>query len=45
VIVRDKALNVLSVGLTTYTQPYNGQPMWGAAMADSMVATIPIAAL
>jgi multiple sugar transport system permease protein len=45
VIVQDKALNVLSVGLTTYTQPYNGQPMWGAAMAASTVATIPIAAL
>jgi multiple sugar transport system permease protein/arabinosaccharide transport system permease protein len=45
VIVQDKALNVLSVGLTTYTQPFNGQPMWGAAMAASTVATIPIAAL
>jgi ABC-type glycerol-3-phosphate transport system permease component len=45
VIVQDKALNVLSVGLTTYTQPYLGQPMWGAAMAASTVATIPIAAL
>lgn len=45
VIVQDKALNVLSVGLTTYTLPYLGQPMWGAAMAASTVATIPIAAL
>jgi multiple sugar transport system permease protein len=45
VIVQDKALNVLSVGLTAYTQPYNGQPMWGAAMAASTVATVPIAAL
>jgi multiple sugar transport system permease protein len=45
VIVQDKALNVLSVGLTTYTQPYLGQPMWGAAMAASTVATVPIAAL
>ena len=45
VIVQDKALNVLSVGLTSYTQPYNGQPMWAAAMAASTVATIPIAAL
>jgi len=45
VIVQDKALTVLSVGLTTYTQPYNGQPMWGAAMAASTVATVPIAAL
>lgn len=45
VIVQDKSLQVLSVGLTTYTQPYLGQPMWGAAMAASTVATIPIAAL
>ncbi len=45
VIVQDKSLNVLSVGLTSYTQPFNGQPMWGAAMAASTVATIPIAAL
>lgn len=45
VIVQDKALNVLSVGLASYTQPYLGQPMWGAAMAASTVATLPIAAL
>lgn len=45
VIVQDKALNVLSVGLTAYTQPYLGQPMWAAAMAASTVATVPIAAL
>ena len=45
VIVQDKSLSVLSVGLATYTQPYLGQPMWGAAMAASTVATIPIAAL
>ena len=45
VIVQDKALNVLSVGLTTHTQPYLGQPMWAAAMAASTVATVPIAAL
>ena len=45
VIVQDKALNVLSVGLASYTQPYLGQPMWGAAMAASTVATMPIAAM
>ena len=45
VIVQDKSLNVLSVGLTTYSQPYQGIPMWGAAMAASTVATLPIAAL
>ncbi len=45
VIVQDKALNVLSVGLASYTQPYLGQPMWGAAMAASTIATIPIAVL
>jgi multiple sugar transport system permease protein len=26
-------------------EPYLGEPMWGAAMAASTVATIPIAAL
>lgn len=45
VIVQDKAMSVLSVGLASYTQPYLGQPMWGAAMAASTVATVPIAAL
>jgi len=45
VIVQDKGLNVLSVGLASYTQPYLGQPMWGAAMAASTIATIPIAVL
>ena len=45
VIVQDREMNVLSVGLTTYSQPYQGQPMWGAAMAASTIATLPIAAL
>ena len=45
VIVQDRALNVLSVGITTYAQPYQHEPMWGAAMAASTVATLPIAAL
>ena len=45
VIIQDRGLNVLAVGLTNYSQPYQHAPMWGAAMAASTVATIPIAAL
>lgn len=45
VIVQDRELNVLAVGLTNYSQPYQHVPMWGAAMAASTVATIPIACL
>jgi multiple sugar transport system permease protein len=45
VIVQDRNLNVLAVGLTNYSQPYQHAPMWGAAMAASTIATIPIACL
>jgi ABC-type glycerol-3-phosphate transport system permease component len=45
VIVQDKELNVLSVGMTAYSQPFQREPMWGAAMAASTIATLPIAAL
>jgi ABC-type glycerol-3-phosphate transport system permease component len=45
VIVQDRELNVLAVGLNNHSQPYQHAPMWGAAMAASTVATIPIAAL
>lgn len=45
VVVQDRSLYVLSVGLSSYVQPYNREPMWGAAMAASTVATIPIACL
>jgi ABC-type glycerol-3-phosphate transport system permease component len=45
VIVQDRELNVLAVGLTNYTVPYQHAPMWGAAMAASTVATVPIACL
>ena len=45
VIVQDRDLNVLAVGLTNYSQPYQRAPMWGAAMAASTVATMPIAVL
>ena len=45
VAVHDRNLYVLSVGLSGYVQPFNREPMWGAAMAASTVATIPIACL
>ncbi len=45
VVIQDRELNVLSVGLTNYSQPYQRPPMWGAAMAASTIATIPIACL
>ena len=45
VVVQDRNLTVLAVGLTTYTQPYSGQPHWAAAMAASTIATLPIAAI
>jgi multiple sugar transport system permease protein/arabinosaccharide transport system permease protein len=45
VIIQDREMNVLAVGLTNYSQPYQHAPMWGAAMAASTVATIPIACL
>ena len=45
VIIQDRDLNVLAVGLTNYTVPYQHAPMWGAAMAASTVATVPIACL
>lgn len=45
IIVQDQALTVLSVGLTNFSQPYQRQPMWAAAMAVSTLATLPAAAL
>ena len=45
VIIQDRGLNVLAVGLTNYSQPYQHAPMWGAAMAASTIATLPIACL
>ncbi|MBI3498865.1 MAG: carbohydrate ABC transporter permease [Proteobacteria bacterium] len=45
VIVQDRELNVLAVGLTNYTVPYQRAPMWGAEMAASTIATLPIACL
>jgi multiple sugar transport system permease protein len=45
VVVQDRSLYVLSVGLSAYVQPYNSEPTWGAAMAASTIATLPIACL
>jgi multiple sugar transport system permease protein len=45
VAVNDQRLTVLSVGLTNYSQPYQRTPMWGAAMAASTVATLPMLAI
>lgn len=45
VVVQDRNLQVLAVGLTDYAQSYSRPPMWAAAMAASTVATLPIACL
>jgi ABC-type glycerol-3-phosphate transport system permease component len=45
VVVQDRSLYVLSVGLSSYVQAYNSEPTWGAAMAASTIATLPIACL
>ena len=45
VVIQDRNLQVLAVGLTDYAQSYSRPPMWGAAMAASTVATLPIACL
>jgi ABC-type glycerol-3-phosphate transport system permease component len=45
VVVQDRGLYVLSVGLSSYVQTYNTEPTWGAAMAASTIATLPIACL
>lgn len=45
IIVQDQELTVLSVGLTNFSQPYQRQPMWAAAMAVSTLATLPAAVL
>ena len=42
VVVQDEDLVVLTIGLTNYTQPYQSTPMWGAAMAASTIATLPM---
>jgi multiple sugar transport system permease protein len=45
VIVQDRSLQVLAVGLTDFSQSYSRPPEWAAAMAASTVATLPIAIL
>ena len=45
VAVNDQRLTVLSVGLTSYSEPYQRTPMWGAAMAASTVAALPMLAI
>ena len=42
VAVSNEKLAVLAVGITTYTQPYQRQPMWGAAMAAATLTTLPV---
>ena len=42
VAVSDEKLTVLATGITNYTQPYQRQPMWGAAMAAATIATLPV---
>jgi ABC-type glycerol-3-phosphate transport system permease component len=42
VAVSDEKLAVLATGITSYTQPYQRQPMWGAALAAATIATLPV---
>jgi multiple sugar transport system permease protein len=42
VAVTNEKLAVLAVGITNYTQPYQRQPMWGAAMAAATLTTLPV---
>ncbi|MDX0461603.1 ABC transporter permease subunit [Sinorhizobium medicae] len=45
VAVTREELAVLATGITSYTQPYQRQPMWGAAMAVATIATLPLLVL
>jgi ABC-type glycerol-3-phosphate transport system permease component len=45
VVIQDRHLQVLAVGLTDFSQDYSRPPEWGAAMAASTLATLPIAVL
>src|SRR4029078_9707781 len=45
VVVQDRNLYVLSVGLSAYVQPYTRERPWAAPMAASTVAPLPIACL
>ena len=43
VVTQDSDLAVLAIGMTTYLLPYQGQALWGPAMAAATIATLPIA--
>lgn len=45
VAVTKENLTVLATGITNYTQPFQRQPMWGAAMAVATLATLPLLVL
>jgi multiple sugar transport system permease protein len=45
VIVQDRSLLTLPVGMTIFSQPYRGDPIVGPAMAVSALATLPVALL
>ena len=45
VIVQNRDLLTLPVGMTIFTQPYRGDPVVGPAMAVSIIATLPVAML
>ncbi len=45
VVIQSQELTTLPIGLTLFSQPYQSQPMWAAAMAVSTLATLPLALL
>ena len=45
VVVQDRNLLTLPVGMTVFSQPYRGDPIVGPAMAVSTLATLPVALL
>lgn len=45
VAVQSQSLTTLPIGLTLFSQPFQSQPLWAAAMAVSTLATLPVALL
>lgn len=45
IVIRSQQLQTVPVGMTTFTEPYNGPPQWAVSMAVSTLATLPIALL
>ncbi len=45
VVIQDRSLLTLPVGMTIFSQPYRGDPVVGPAMAVSVLATLPVALL